>query len=85
MNTEYTIAVRNTDDKVFRTYKATVVPHTGEYLFFPHFGAYKVLAVIFNVSDDGLGFNDVENLMFVEVIIDLSKAADCVNDIYKGE
>jgi len=81
---EYIISVHNTDDTLFRSYKANVVPHTGEYLFFPHFGAFKILSVIFHISDDAPSINDFESLMFVEVIIDLSNAANWEKDILKG-
>ena len=84
MDAEYIIAVHNTDDTLFRSYKAAVVPQVGDFLFFPHFGAFKVISVIFHISDDAPSRNDIESVLFIDVIIDLSNTVNWEKDILKG-
>ena len=35
-------------------YMSDVVPRKNEILYFPHFGTFEVVAVIFNISDDNM-------------------------------
>ena len=82
---QHNISVRNVDGSFFRCYTANVVPHSGDFLYFPHFGTFKVLSTIFNISDDAPNScrND-ERLMFIEVTIDLSKQVNWEKDVLKG-
>lgn len=81
---QYDISIRNIDGSLFRCYKASVVPHSGDFLYFPHFGTFEVLSTIFNISDDAPSLRHDEHLMFIEVTIDLSKQVDWKKDVLKG-
>lgn len=83
VSSKYEITVCDTDSTTFKSYQATAFPHVGEFLYFPHFGTFEVIAVIFNISDDRPELV-YEDLMFVQVIIDLSKKADWKADVLKG-
>lgn len=47
-------------------YSANVIPKVDEFLYFPHFGTYKVKKIIYNISDD----SNNNKIMFVEVFAD---------------
>lgn len=81
---QYDISIRNVDGSLFRYYKANVVPHSGDFLYFPHFGTYKIISVIFHISDDAPNRNDLESVMFIDVIVDLSNTANWEKDVLKG-
>lgn len=53
------------DFKSFK-YSANVIPKVDEFLYFPHFGTYKIKKIIYNISDD----SNNNKIMFVEVIAD---------------
>ena len=84
VNTKCAITVCDTDGTTFRNYQAYAVPHIGEFLYFPHFGTFEVIAVVYNISDDRPNQDMYEELMFVQVIIDLSKKADWKSHVLKG-
>ena len=47
-------------------YHSDIIPKVDEFLYFPHFGTYKVKKIIYNISDD----SNNNRIMFVEVIAD---------------
>ena len=49
-------------------YTSEIVPHIDECIYLPHKGAYQIIQVIYNVSDDGYGEFD-NKIMFVDLFL----------------
>lgn len=48
-------------------YTSEIVPHINECIYLPHRGAYQIMQVIYNISDDG---NEYDNqIMFVDLFL----------------
>lgn len=66
------VAVMDLDGHVIVTYKSNVVPRKGEIVYFAHLGAFRVISIVHDVSDDAPNKDD-NSLLFVSVIIDRRK------------
>lgn len=64
---EYLIVVENVDGTLVQQYKSSVVPRIGEALHFPHRGGFRVLDVIYRISDDSYDNSNI--LYYIAIII----------------
>lgn len=71
-NDKVEIAIIDLDGHVFISYKSNVVPRKGEIVYFSHFGAFRVISVVHDISDDAPNKDD-NSLLFVSIIIDRRK------------
>ena len=66
------IFVEEIDSEYFITYTSNIIPRKDEILYFIHYGAYKVIDVIYRISDDNINEED-NKIMWIELKVEKFK------------
>lgn len=60
----------NKDKQPIVVYEGEIVPHTGEMIYFPHKGKFKVVEVTYGISDDHTARARYEYMMWASALIE---------------
>lgn len=79
-NNYWDICVCDKEEKVVCRFAASAIPHKGELINFPQFGTFKVLNVAYRFTDNAPLPMLVDNLMYVELIVDWQHPVKCLSE-----